>query len=79
VSTVHATVVMGRGGDHGRELGFDQSGTVNIKVDSSVLGSGVQVTATLGVRYWSDNWDDDHEGVVHFAVVVEFLLGMGGT
>jgi hypothetical protein len=60
----------------GADFGFSPRddhhlGMVNIKVDSSVLGSTVQVTATLGVRDWSDNWDDNYEGVVHFAVVAE--------
>jgi hypothetical protein len=60
----------------GADFGFSPRndhhlGMVNVKVDASVLGSTVQVTATLGVRDWSDNWDDDYEGVVHFAVVAE--------
>lgn len=35
------------------------------------FNSPVPVTATLGVRDWSDNWDDDYEGTVYFAVLAE--------
>jgi len=31
----------------------------------------VEVTATFGLRDWSDEWDDKYEGVVRFAVVAE--------
>jgi len=44
---------------------------VDLKVDANVLGTTVRVTATLGVRDWSDNWDDDYEGTVYFAVLAE--------
>jgi hypothetical protein len=40
-------------------------------VDANMLGSTVRVTATLGVRDWSDNWDDYYEGTVYFAVLAE--------
>jgi hypothetical protein len=48
-------------------------GLVNVKVDAQVLGSNVQVTATLGVRDWSGNWDDRYEGEVQFAVLAELV------
>ena len=31
----------------------------------------VEVTAILGLRDWSGEWDDKYEGVVRFAVVAE--------
>lgn len=31
----------------------------------------VEVTATFGLRDWSNEWDDRYEGVVRFAVVAE--------
>jgi len=62
----------------GTDFGFSPRddhhlGTVDIKVDASILPSGnaVNVTATFGVRDWSDNWDDDYEGTVYFAVLAE--------
>lgn len=47
---------------------------VNIKVDIGgvgVIANVVSVTATFGVRDWSNNWDDDYEGTVYFAVLAE--------
>jgi len=60
----------------GTEFGFSPRddhhlGEVNIKVDASILGNIVRVTATLGVRDWSGDVDDDYEGTVHFAVLAE--------
>ena len=60
----------------GADFGFSPRddhhlGMVDIKVDASILGSTVRVTATLGVRDWSDNWDDNYEGNVYFAVLAE--------
>ena len=52
-------------------MGIIILGTVNIKVDSTVIGNIVRVTATLGVRDWSGNFDDDYEGNVYFAVIAE--------
>lgn len=62
----------------GTDFGFSPTddhhlGSVDIKVDSAIIGSTVRVTATLGVRDWSDNWDDDYEGNVYFAVIAELV------
>jgi hypothetical protein len=46
-------------------------GQVDFRVDSAILGNTVRVTATLGVRDWSGDVDDDYEGTVHFAVLAE--------
>lgn len=60
----------------GTEFGFSPRddhhlGEVDIKVDSNVLGNIVRVTATLGVRDWSGDVDDDYEGTVFYAVLAE--------
>jgi hypothetical protein len=60
----------------GAEFGFSPNddhhlGEVDIKVDSNVLGTIVRVTATLGVRDWSGDVDDDYEGAVFYAVLAE--------
>ena len=60
----------------GMDFGFSPRddhhlGMVDIKVDAAVLGTLARVTATLGVRDWSDNWDDNYEGTVYFAVLAE--------
>jgi len=62
----------------GTDFGFSPRddhhlGMVDLKVDASILPSGnaINVTATFGVRDWSDNWDDDYEGTVYFAVLAE--------
>jgi hypothetical protein len=60
----------------GTEFGFSPQddhhlGEVDIKVDSNVLGNIVRVTATLGVRDWSGDVDDDYEGTVFYAVIAE--------
>lgn len=60
----------------GADFGFSPRddhhlGRVDIKVDANIIGSTVRVTATLGVRDWSGDVDDDYEGTVHFAVLAE--------
>lgn len=60
----------------GAEFGFSPRddhhlGEVDIKVDANVLGATVRVTATLGVRDWSGDVDDDYEGTVFYAVLAE--------
>lgn len=60
----------------GTDFGFSPRddhhlGMVDVRVSSSVSGANVTVTATLGVRDWSGNVDDDYEGTVHFAVIAE--------
>jgi len=70
-NVAQATAVM-----TGAEFGFSPRddhhlGEVDLKVDASVLGSTVRVTATLGVRDWSGDVDDDYEGTVFYAVIAE--------
>ena len=60
----------------GADFGFSPRddhhlGQVNIRVDANILGSTVRVTASLGVRDWSGDVDDDYEGTVFFAVLAE--------
>lgn len=67
-----ATVVM-----TGADYGFSQEdddhhlGQVNLRLDGTILGADVRVTATFGVRDWSGNWDDDYEGTLYYAVLAE--------
>jgi hypothetical protein len=46
-------------------------GNLDVRLNSTVNGTTVRVTATLGLRDWSGNWDDRYEGEVFFAVVAE--------
>jgi hypothetical protein len=63
----------------GADFGFSKNGgdhhlgQVNLEVTASTQQNSptVAVTATLGVRDWSGNFDDPYEGIVHFAVVAE--------
>ena len=49
-------------------------GRVDVKVDATVSGNTVTVTATFGVRDWSGSWDDNYEGIVYFAVIAEVQI-----
>jgi hypothetical protein len=48
-------------------------GLAEISVRAQILGGNqsVRVTAALGVRDWSGNWDDAYEGWIDFAVIAE--------
>jgi hypothetical protein len=46
-------------------------GNLDVRLNSTISGSTVRVTATFGLRDWSGNWDDDYEGQVFFTVVGE--------
>ncbi len=70
-NVVRATAVL-TGADFGFSPRNDHHlGMVNLKVEVLSLGNAVRVTATLGVRDWSNDWDDDYEGTVYFAVLAE--------
>lgn len=70
-NVVKATVFL-TGADFGFSPRDDHHlGMVDLKVDSTIAGAAVNVTATFGVRDWSDNWDDDYEGRIYFAVIAE--------
>jgi hypothetical protein len=71
-AVLDATVVL-TGADYGfsKEDGDHHLGQVNIRLDGAILGSDVRVTATFGVRDWSNSWDDDYEGTVYYAVLAE--------
>ena len=45
-------------------------GMVNARLSASI-DDEVTVDDTFGVRDWSDDWDDDYEGTVYFAVLAE--------
>jgi len=70
--TVTQAIAILTGADFGFSPRDDHHlGLVDLKVDASILGTTVRVTATFGVRDWSDNWDDNYEGAVHFAVLAD--------
>lgn len=46
-------------------------GNLDVRLNSTLTGPSVRVTATLGLRDWSGDWDDNYEGQVFFAVVAE--------
>ena len=73
-SNVSKAIAILTGADFGFSPNDDHHlGMVDLKVDTNVLGNQVTVTATLGVRDWSNGWDDDYEGTVHFAVIAELV------
>src|SRR6266566_36832 len=49
-----------RGGDH--HVG---------RLEAAINANTVTVNASLGLRDWSGNWDDQYDGTVDFAVVAE--------
>jgi hypothetical protein len=50
-------------------------GNLDIRLNAAFVAPApsnlVQVTATFGLRDWSDEWDDKYEGVIRFAVVTD--------
>ena len=52
------------GGDH-------HVGRLEVRLDAAINANTVTVNATLGLRDWSGNWDDQYDGTVEFAVVAE--------
>src|SRR5262245_36061380 len=48
-------------------------GKMEVKVDTAVSGNTVTVTATLGVRDWSGDWDDNYQGRIDFVVLADLV------
>lgn len=46
-------------------------GNLDVRLTSQIVGNGVQVSATFGLRDWSGDWDDKYEGQIYFAVIGE--------
>ena len=46
-------------------------GRVQIQVDTVINANTVTVTATLGLRDWSGDWDDKYDGQIFVAVIGE--------
>jgi hypothetical protein len=45
-------------------------GQLNIQVSvAAINGANVAVSVQLGLRDWSDNWDDGYDGEVFFTVI----------
>lgn len=55
-----------RGGDH-------HLGRVQIKLDTEINANVVIVRATLGLRDWSGDWDDDYAGTIQASVLAELV------
>lgn len=50
-------------------------GLVNVRLATSIDDDVVTVEGILGVRDWSNDWDDDYEGTVQFTLLVELETG----
>ncbi len=50
-------------------------GNLDLRLSARFLtaapSTSVEVTATFGLRDWSNEWDDKYEGVVRFALIAE--------
>jgi hypothetical protein len=49
-------------------------GQVEIRLEATIdplAPQRVNVDVTYGLRDWSNEWDDDYEGEVHFTVIAE--------
>lgn len=61
----------------GTDFGYSSSGDhhlgfVSIRLNTEIIEqTKVKVTAQLGVRDWSGDWDDPYQGVINFAVLAE--------
>ena len=52
------------GGDH-------NVGRIEVFLDTSINDNTVTVSARLGLRDWSGDWDDDYDGEIQFVVVAD--------
>jgi hypothetical protein len=50
-------------------------GLVNTRLSTTIDDDVVTVEGALGVRDWSNEWDDDYEGNIQFLVLAELELG----
>ena len=48
-------------------------GKLQIQVEGTITSNVVNVTATLGLRDWSGDWDDDYQGTVEFTVLADLV------
>jgi hypothetical protein len=46
-------------------------GKIQIQVDTQINANVVTVTATLGLRDWSGDWDDNYQGRIDFVVLAD--------
>jgi hypothetical protein len=58
------TVAYGDNDDH-------HVGLIDVQLDAAINDNVVVVTATLGLRDWSGNWDDTYYGSIEFAVLAD--------
>ncbi len=48
-------------------------GRLVVSARHQITFNTVSVTVSLGVRDWSNDWDDEYNGLVHFAVLAELI------
>jgi hypothetical protein len=48
-------------------------GRMQLQLDATVNANTVTVIATLGLRDWSGNWDDNYDGNVEFVVLADLV------
>jgi hypothetical protein len=46
-------------------------GRMQVQIDATINANTVTVNATLGLRDWSGNWDDNYDGNIEFVVVAD--------
>lgn len=65
----------------GFRSGEHHVGELDVRLDTEIDGSNVNVTATFGVRDWSGVWGDDYAGLAQFVVLADLepLGPPGGT
>ena len=69
-------VIEATAGIVGYSIGFSPEddhnvGKMQVQVEREIIGNTVTVKATLGMRDWSDNWDDNYQGSIDFVVLAE--------
>jgi hypothetical protein len=48
-------------------------GSIDVRVETEILGNTVTVNGFFGLRDWSGEWDDEYDGIIEFTVVAELV------
>lgn len=67
--TQATAILTGISGGFSPSNGDHHLGNFEVRLNSSVNGATVRVTATFGLRDWSGSWDDHYQGTIYFAVI----------
>jgi hypothetical protein len=71
-ATQAAAILTGFNAAFSPSEGDHHLGNLDIRLSTRLVSPTiVEVSATFGLRDWSNEWDDKYEGVVRFAVVAE--------